>query len=594
MSSRTSLEDRLRQHYRTEAGRAGYAEPEGLWAGIAGRLGLEETHGPNLSPGGSSSGGPSGRGAAQPLRRTRHWAVRGVAGLAGAAAVIAGVVHFAPRWVIAAAASLHGQSPAAEGEVLRGDPGLWQLFQQGAFQPVQLSATRGGVTLTVLDVYADSNRTVVVYRIDGPAAPQGTLEAEPWQVRTDNASAAADAVLSGRQPPVPERYRVTLRDPFGWPHDATEIDGLGNLGYIVFPPLPGWLRSLGVHLTLHVEAVGDTLAEGDPFGPRTFRTVTGPWDIPFVALPAPGPVLALNPAVRSTDGGATLTLTSVRTTASGTRIELSTDGLPADTPENFAQYRLEGPGGDTVRPTAVARSGGRITAQFPPLTRAGAYTLVVESSGRAWRLPWRQPAWSTQQPQWRPALSAQTGPLAGSALDASVYTGTSLAAAARLSGLPVHGVPAGWRLVQVSVTPDFRPPLSGDRSATPYAVQLTLTNAAGVTLTVTETRTLWSLIPASESLAVYRASMARASGSNVEGPRVGQYEGMTTHLWVARTMDPAHTATLRVPILYLYPSWGSIEVAPVPGKTQGLDEAALERLVTEVAQAWWAAPVVTG
>ncbi|SFU72454.1 DUF4179 domain-containing protein [Alicyclobacillus macrosporangiidus] len=591
MSSRTSVEDRLRQHYRSEAGQAGYAAPADLWAGIAERLGLEDSRVPTPSLRGSANGA-SGRGAAQRLPRARRWAMRGVAGLAGAAVVMAGVNHFAPRWVIAAAASLHGQSPAAEGEVLRGDPGLWPLFQQGAFQPVQLSATHGGVTLTMLDVYADANRTVVVYRIDGPAAPQGTVETEPWQVRTDNASASADAALSGRQPPVPQRYRVTLRDPFGWPHDATEIDGLGNLGYIVFPPLPGWLRTLGVHLTLHVEAVGDTLAKGDPFGPRTFRTVTGPWDIPFVALPAQAPVLALNPAVRAADGGTTLTLTSVRTTASGTWMDLSADGLPPDTSGHFARYRVEGPNGDTVRPTAVARSGDRIAAQFPPLTRAGVYTLVVESDGRVWRLPWRQPDWSGQQPHWGPAPTTQTGPLAEGAPDADIYTGTSLVTAARLSGLPVHGVPAGWRLVQVSVTPDFRPPLSGDRSTTPYAVQLTLTNAAGVTLTVTETRTLWSLIPASESLAVYRASMARASGSNVDGPRIGQYEGMATHLWVVRTMDPAHTATLRVPVLYLYPSWGSIEVAPVPGKTQGLDEAALERLVTEVAQAWWAAPVI--
>ncbi|MCL6516702.1 hypothetical protein [Alicyclobacillus sp.] len=54
------------------------------------------------------------------------------------------------------------------------------------------------------------------------------------------------------------------------------------------------------------------------------------------------------------------------------------------------------------------------------------------------------------------------------------------------------------------------------------------------------------------------------------------------------TMVPLHTATLWMPVLRLHLSWGDVEVAPVPGKTRGLDEAALERLVMEVARVWWA------
>ncbi|MCL6548169.1 MAG: DUF4179 domain-containing protein [Alicyclobacillus sp.] len=563
--SYTPLEERLRKYYQDEVRDA---KLPNLWAGIEQQLGV-----PDVAAGNSRQ-----------AIRWRRWVLRWAAGISCAAVLSAGFYYVAPRWAGDAYALVSGQANDDQGAgiLLRSDPGLFSLFQQKAFQPVQLAVTHDGITLRVLDLYADGTRTVVLYQVDGPAAPKGSIMTVPWQVMFNNLMEVSNTQLSNQPAPKVHTYAVTLRDQFGIAHRATKMETLGPYGYLEFPAFPALIRQMGLRLTLHVEAIGRTLAEHGPFGERTFQTVTGPWDIPFVALPDTRPLLQLTPGIRAINGGAALTLTSVRVSDSMTQVTLSANGFPADTIVRSLQIRLQRPDGSIVQPTNQSRTDSSITLEFPPMHQAGIYTLAAEVNGVTWHLPWNQPAWSGNTSAWQPSRG-----------DEAIYTGTDLAAAAALSGLSVHQVPAGWHLQQVAVYPDFRPPLSGDPGSTPYSVQLTLTNDNGVQVRVSEARTLWSPIPPVESLASYRAEVAKSSGSDLDGPEIGEWNGMTTHLWVVRTPNPGSTQTLELPLLYVYPTWGSVEVSPVPGQTKGMDKAALQDLVVGLAHTWLEAPLVT-
>jgi hypothetical protein len=554
------IEDMLRRYY-AELQDGMEAPP--LWEGIQERL---------------KANGTTSTRSLKRIRRPVRIALKLSACAAASAALIMGSFYFAPRWQTFALAFITGQSQVNRqiSGVLMDDPGLLHAFQQGAFQPLDLTATEHGITLQLLDFYADSNRTVVVYKIDGPPAPRDAIVMEPWGIATSNADELSSQALSGQPVPKPRTFSVYVRDQFGLVHQSTGGATQGQYGYLEFSAIPDAIRSLGLRLTLHVDAMATILAENGKFGKRTIQYQTGPWNISFVALPESTPALLLTPNVSTARDNVRMTLSSIRITRSQTVVMLSLSGL--DSAKLFkgeSRIQVQTPSGRPVSPTAWTGNERVLELQFPPLLDSGVYKMVLQGSTHTWTVSWNQPSWSESTSTW--ISSPDTN---------AIYEGTDLSRAANLVDFPLCLPPDGWKVVNVSVTPDFRPILSGSTVTTPYSVAMRLSRRDGAQFEVTESRTFLTPVPYSESLEEFITSLSQSKGNEISAFKESMMDGVETHMWnvSAKVGEGQDKNEVIVPVLYLYPKWGSIEVTPVPDQLGKEDYAKLKEAVMELAR----------
>ncbi|MBC7294648.1 MAG: hypothetical protein H5T84_11235, partial [Thermoleophilia bacterium] len=166
--------------------------------------------------------------------------------------------------------------------------------------------------------------------------------------------------------------------------------------------------------------------------------------------------------------------------------------------------------------------------------------------------------------------------------------------AVSLVDFPVHLPPDGWRLERVTVTPDFRPILSGSTAATPNSVQMTLSGPNGVRVVMTVSRTFLTPVPYFESLAAFQKSLSQSDDSPISDFEQGELDGMVTQMWTfqTKTWDSRTPQTMPLPVLYVYPHWGSVEVSPVPDQSGEVNEVVLKAMLVELARSWLASPIV--
>jgi hypothetical protein len=535
-------------HLTEAAGEAGRA-PD-VWPGLAARL-AEESPAPRRF-------------------RGRVWVVGVIV-----AALIAfnPVAYLVPRCQEAVDAMVR-QEPAAA--ALRGalmaDPGLFGLWSAGAFQPIQASATVDSVTLTILGTYFDRQVTVIAFAVSGPnhSAPQSL--AQLWSPATSNVDAvswASAGTASGVvQTTALQQYPIYLSDQWGIPHPVQNwsYNAATGEGAFTFAGYPGWLRRSGLRLVLHVGAMEEVTAPQGPFGPKTLRYATGPWDVAFTALPPREPALDTSPDVTVTGSGGRITLSTIRNAPSGSWMTVSSEGAPLLT-GLAVQWVVESPDGRKVEPLGWQGSPHGVLVQWPPLTTPGVYRLQLTTGGHTWTLLWQQPAWDASLHWAQPSTPAP------------LYQGTSWADAARLLGIPALPPPAGLQVQSIQVE-DTTEPLRHP-TALPRQVQMTVNTAMGP-VQVTESPAWLTVLPPAATLTQFVASLKE--GTPPGSLRTLQIHGIPAQLW---TM-PSGPDNRLVPILYLYPSWGSILIAPAEAAAR-VSPTAGGRLIA-IAEALTAAP----
>ncbi len=454
------------------------------------------------------------RSRAHALRRhiaTRAGAVTAIVlGLCGAS------LYFSPRLVVTAYAMMHKSSVNSSGleSVLLNDPGLNSLLHQGSIAPMSLSETRDGIRMSVMGVWTDPSRTVVLYRVDPQFHPRARLTS-PWSVVADNSlSLGLEQLNKGNgnliaSPATPLRqYPITLTDQFGVTRRVIAQSGGGNgYGSLQFPPFTSLERDAGLRLTLRIGAVQAVLAPNGPLGKKQIDTRVGEWTFHFGYIPAETPALQLTPNASATIAGNKMIITSVTTTASETVLELdaSRSFAPSD------DFWVQTPTGSKVLPMNVSTAGTRTEITFPPLRESGTYTLLEESfSGRRpaqteQGLSWAQPAWNGTKAQ---LITPDSPTLV-------LYHGNNWNEAVRKLGYPVLPPAKGYFPAFITVNNTWQPAVSGPTGGPVPTVSMNVRTPSGATIGVTEGRTFPTFLPSFESLPQYRDSLAHSSGGTV-------------------------------------------------------------------------------
>lgn len=489
-----AIDDKLRRWYQS----ADLGANGSMWPRIAARMETE-----------------SGK-RARTHRLSRHIRIRVSAATAIVLGLFGASLHFSPRLLVTAYAMMHKSSISQLGleSVLLNDPGLNSLWHQGSIAPMNLYETRDQIRISVMGVWTDPSRTVVLYRVN-PQFHGTTRLSSPWGVVADNSLSLGlqqlnrgTGSLVASPATVLHQYPITLTDQFGVTRRAIGQSGGGNgYGYVQFPPFTSLERAAGLRLTLRIGAVQAVSAPNGPLGKKQIDTRVGNWTFHFGYIPARTPALHLAPSASANIAGNRVTIASVTTTASETVLEVdaSHSFLPSD------DFLVRTPTGRKVLSMDVSTAGNRAQITLPPLRESGTYTLLEESmNGRRpaqtkQGVSWTQPSWDGTKTHLLPPESP-TLPL---------YQGNDWNEAARKLGYSVVPPAKGYVPASITVVNTWQPAVSGPIDGPVPTVSMNVRTPSGATIGVTEGRTFPTFLPSFESLAQYRASLAQSSGTEV-------------------------------------------------------------------------------
>jgi hypothetical protein len=260
--------------------------------------------------------------------------------------------------------------------VTASDPGAATVYQQNLGEGLNLSQTRGGVTLTLERAYADVNRVMITYQVR-PASPGSTF---------------AGFATANAQPAVTDSRGQVLAgyDSFF----QTDPHTNKSVGIAVYDAEIAANNVQALSLRVTVPGLHMTERSGDP-------TIVGPFAFAFVVPVLSGQTIIVDKAV--TIRGVVVTLDRVVATPSETRVYLRSSTAFAPTEPYLTAY-ITGTGFDTR--TAVITSDDELvtsgsTFQAPDgeevvtfndtvFGRHGGFVLTIDSVGGRKRIagPW--------------------------------------------------------------------------------------------------------------------------------------------------------------------------------------------------------------
>jgi hypothetical protein len=260
--------------------------------------------------------------------------------------------------------------------VTQGDPGAAAVYQQNLGEALNLSQTRGGVTLTLQRAYADINRVMITYQVR--PARSGSIF-------------AGFATTNGQPTLTDSRGQVLAGYDSVFQTDPQTDESVGIVVYDAEIAARN-VRELSVRVTVPGLRMSDRSGHPTTVGPFAFAL-----DVPVVS----GQTIALDDAV--TVRGVAVTLDRVVASPSETRVYLRSSIGFASAEPYLAAY-ITGKGFDT-RTAVITNDDELVTAgstfRAPDgeevvtfndtvFGRHGSFVLTIESIGAAKRIagPW--------------------------------------------------------------------------------------------------------------------------------------------------------------------------------------------------------------
>jgi hypothetical protein len=263
--------------------------------------------------------------------------------------------------------------------VTASDPGAAAVYQQNLGEALNLSQTRGGVTLTLERAYADVNRVMITYQV----RPAGTKSIFDGFATSTGQPAVTDSrgqVLAG--------YDAFFQ---------TDPQTNESVGIVVYDAEIAVKNVQELSLRVSVPGLRMRDRSGEP-------TTVGPFAFTFAVPVASGQTITLDKAV--TVRGVVVTLDRVVASASETRVYLRSSIAFAPV-EPYLTARITGTGYDT-RTAVVTGAAGLValgstfhapdgeevvTFNNTVFGRHGNFTLTIDSIGADERIagPWAFP-----------------------------------------------------------------------------------------------------------------------------------------------------------------------------------------------------------